>query len=36
MATGNDERVRSSLDTFVRGDWEAVSRVLDPQLERLF
>src|SRR3954449_2152205 len=36
MATGNDELVRSSFDAFLRGDWEALSRVMDPEVEWLW
>lgn len=35
MSTGNDELVRSSFDAFLRGDWEALSRVMDPGVEWL-
>jgi ketosteroid isomerase-like protein len=36
MATGNDELVRSSFDAFLRGDWEALSRFMDPEVEWLW
>src|SRR3954452_15288833 len=36
MATGNDELVRSSFDAFLRGDWEALSQVMDPGVEWLW
>jgi ketosteroid isomerase-like protein len=33
---GNDELVRSSFDAFLRGDWDALSRVMDPGVEWLW
>src|SRR3954464_8446705 len=36
MATGNDELVRSSFDAFLRGDWDALSQVMDPGVEWLW
>ena len=36
MPTGNDELVRSSFDAFLRGDWDALSRVMDPGVEWLW
>jgi hypothetical protein len=36
MATGNDELVRSSLDAFLRGDWDALSQLMDPGAEWLW
>src|SRR6476661_6461531 len=36
MTPGNDELVRSSFDAFLRGDWEALSRIMDPQVEWLW
>ena len=36
MATGNDELVRSSFDAFLRGDWDALAQVLDPQVKWLW
>src|SRR3954471_15146899 len=36
MATGNDELVRSSFDAFLRGDWQALSDVMDPGIEWLW
>jgi uncharacterized protein len=36
VSTGNDELVRSSFDAFLRGDWEALSRVMDPNVEWLW
>ena len=35
MATRNDELVRSSFDAFQRGDWEALSQVMDPGVQWL-
>ena len=35
MPTANEELVRSSLDAFVRGDWDELSRALDPGAEWL-
>jgi ketosteroid isomerase-like protein len=36
MATANDELVRSSFDAFLRGDWDALSQVMDPRVEWLW
>jgi ketosteroid isomerase-like protein len=36
MATGNAELVRSGFDAFLRGDWDALSRVMDPEVEWLW
>jgi ketosteroid isomerase-like protein len=36
MATGNDHLVRSSFDAFLRGDWDALAQVMDPQVEWLW
>jgi ketosteroid isomerase-like protein len=36
MAMGNAELVRSSFDAFLRGDWHALSDVLDPGVEWLW
>ena len=36
MPTGNAELVRSSFDAFLRGDWDALSRVMDPGVEWLW
>ena len=36
MATGNDELVRSSFDAFLRGDWDALAQVMDPQVQWLW
>jgi ketosteroid isomerase-like protein len=36
MGTGNEELVRSSFDAFLRGDWDALSRVMDPEVEWLW
>jgi ketosteroid isomerase-like protein len=36
MATGNDELVWSSFDAFLRGDWNALPEVMDPQVEWLW
>jgi uncharacterized protein len=36
MATGNEELVRSSFDAFLRGDWDALSQVMDPGVEWLW
>ena len=36
MATGNAELVRSSFDAFLRGDWHALSEVMDPGVEWLW
>src|SRR4051812_50175380 len=36
MAAGNDELVRSSFDAFLRGDWDALSQVMDPGVEWLW
>ena len=36
MATGNDELVRSSFDAFLRGDWDALAQVMDPDVEWLW
>jgi ketosteroid isomerase-like protein len=33
---GNDELVRSSFDAFLRGDWDALSRVIDPGVQWLW
>ena len=36
VSMGNDELVRSSFDAFMRGDWEALARVMDPEVEWLW
>jgi ketosteroid isomerase-like protein/ankyrin repeat protein len=36
MTTGNAELVRSSFDAFLRGDWHALSDVMDPDVEWLW
>src|SRR4051812_11745664 len=36
MAAGNDELVRSSFDAFLRGDWDALAQVMDPDVEWLW
>ena len=36
MTAGNDELVRSSFDAFLRGDFDALSRVMDPHVEWLW
>jgi ketosteroid isomerase-like protein len=36
MARGNDELVRSSFDAFLRGDWDALAKVMDPGVEWLW
>ena len=36
MPTGNDVLVRSSFDAFLRGDWDALRRVMDPGVEWLW
>ena len=36
MNAGNAELVRSSFDAFLRGDWDALRRVLDPAVEWLW
>jgi uncharacterized protein len=36
MATSNDELVRSSFDAFLRGDWDALAQVMDPQVQWLW
>jgi ketosteroid isomerase-like protein len=36
MPTGNAELVRSSFDAFLRGDWQALSQVMDPGVEWLW
>jgi ketosteroid isomerase-like protein/ankyrin repeat protein len=36
VGTGNDELVRSSFDAFLRGDWDVLSRVMDPGVEWLW
>jgi uncharacterized protein len=36
VSTGNDELVRSSFDAFLRGDWEALARVMDPEVQWLW
>ena len=36
MAMGNAELVRLSFDAFLRGDWHALSDVLDPGVEWLW
>jgi hypothetical protein len=33
MARGNDELVWSSLEAFLRGDWEQLRRVMDPEVD---
>ena len=35
MTTGNDELVRSMFDAFLRGDFEALSSVMDPEVQWL-
>jgi ketosteroid isomerase-like protein len=36
MATANEELVRSSFDAFLRGDWDALAKVLAPDVEWLW
>ena len=36
MPTGNDVLVRSRFDAFLRGDWDALRRVMDPGVEWLW
>jgi ketosteroid isomerase-like protein len=36
MAAGNAELVRSGFDAFLRGDWRALSDVMDPDVEWLW
>ena len=36
MATDNAELVRASFDAFLRGDWQALSDVMDPAVEWLW
>ena len=36
MTAGNDELVRSSFDAFLRGDFDALGRVMDPGVEWLW
>ena len=36
MSAGNDELVRSSFDAFLRGDWDALARVMDPEVQWLW
>ena len=36
MSVSNDELVRSSFDAFLRGDWDALARVMDPDVEWLW
>jgi ankyrin repeat protein/ketosteroid isomerase-like protein len=36
MTTGNAELVRASFDAFLRGDWHALSDVMDPAVEWLW
>jgi len=36
MARGNDELVRSSFEAFLRGDWEQLRGVMDPEVEWLW
>ena len=36
MGTGNDELVRSSFDAFLRGDWDALAHVMDPEVQWLW
>lgn len=36
MAQGNDELVRSSFEAFLRGDWDELSRVMDPDVQWLW
>jgi uncharacterized protein len=36
VATSNDELVRSSFDAFLRGDWDALAQVMDPQVQWLW
>jgi ketosteroid isomerase-like protein len=35
VSTGNDELVRSSFDAFLRGDFQALSHVMDPAVQWL-
>jgi uncharacterized protein len=36
VSTGNAELVRSSFDAFLRGDWDALRRVMDPGVQWLW
>ena len=36
MSVGNDALVRSGFDAFPRGDFEALSRVMDPRVQWLW
>jgi ankyrin repeat protein/ketosteroid isomerase-like protein len=36
MSVGNDELVRSSFEAFLRGDWDALARVMDPRVQWLW
>jgi ketosteroid isomerase-like protein len=36
MTTANEELVRSSFDAFLRGDWDALAKVLAPDVEWLW
>ena len=36
MSTGNDDLVRSSFEAFLRGDWDALSRVMAPDVQWLW
>jgi ketosteroid isomerase-like protein len=36
MALSNEELVRSSFRAFLRGDWDALNRVMDPGVEWLW
>jgi uncharacterized protein len=36
VSTGNDELVRSAFDAFLRGDWDALARVMDPEVQWLW
>jgi hypothetical protein len=33
VSTGNDTLVRTSFDAFLAGDWEALSRVMAPDVQ---
>jgi ketosteroid isomerase-like protein len=36
VSEGNEELVRSSFDAFLRGDWEALARVMDSEVQWLW
>jgi ketosteroid isomerase-like protein len=36
VSTGNDELVRTSFDAFLAGDWEALSRIMAPDVQWLW